>query len=127
MNVRLMVAIVTTLIWEALLIILCAWGLPFLGINIPLPVTIILVLLLATWAVTTYRLGSRALGRKTAAGQPDMVGTMGVTVERLEPEGMARIAGELWQCRTAEGKIEAGEAITVVTQKGLKLVVRRSR
>jgi membrane-bound serine protease (ClpP class) len=125
MNVRLMVAMVTTLIWEALLITLCVWGLPFIGINIPLLVTIVMALALGIWSVTTYRLGSRALGRKTAAGQPDMAGTTGVTLERLDPEGMVRIAGELWQCRATEGHIEAGEAVTVVAQEKLKLVVRR--
>jgi membrane-bound ClpP family serine protease len=126
MNVRLLVAIVSTIIWEALIAVIALWVLPFLGIEIPVPITILLALALGAWAVIIYRLGSRAMGRKTAAGQSSMVGTMGVALEKLNPEGMVRIRGELWQSYAAQGEIDAGVAVKVVSQEGLKLVVRRS-
>ena len=127
MTGRLIVAILSTLLEEAALAAIVLWGLPQLGVHLPLYVLIILMAALAAYAVITYRLGSRALRRKPVVGLPDMVGTRGKAVNRLDPEGVVRIKGELWESRADGRRINTGEKVTVVGQEGLKLIVRREK
>lgn len=127
MNLRLILAILSSLLEEAALVAVVLWGLPKLGINIPLAGLIALVLALTAYAVITYRLGSRALKKKPVAGLTDMVGSKGKVVSPLDPEGLVRIQGELWQCRSVDRRIDVGEEVTVVGQDGLKLIVRTDK
>jgi membrane-bound ClpP family serine protease len=122
---RLIIAILSTLVEEAALAALLLWGLPQLGIHLPLPVLIVLMAALVAYAVITYRLGSRALRRKPEGGLSDMLGMRGEVVSSLDPEGMVKIKGELWRAKSAGRKIDAGEEVTVVGQNGLKLIVER--
>jgi membrane-bound ClpP family serine protease len=127
MNLRLILAILSSLLEEVALVAVVLWGLPKLGINIPLAGLITLVLALAAYDVITYRLGSRALKKKPVAGLTDMVGSRGKVVSPLDPEGLVRIKGELWQCRAVDRRIDAGEEVFVVAQDGLKLMVRTEK
>jgi membrane-bound ClpP family serine protease len=127
MTTRLIVAIVSTLAEEAALAAVVLWGLPHVGINLHVGVLIALMVALAAYAVTTYRMGSRALKRKPVVGLPDMVGARGKTVSDLAPEGTVRIKGELWDSRAEGRRINAGVWVTVVGQEGLKLIVRREK
>lgn len=119
-------SIITTLIWEAMLVAVWLWGLPALGIQLPLSFLITGMGVLAVYAVVSFRIGSRALGRKAVAGLSDMVGGRGRAVSPLTPDGTIRIEGELWAARSIEGNIGKGEEVEVVRQDGLKLFVRRS-
>jgi len=103
------------------------WGLPQVGIHLHVGVLIALMAALAAYAVTTYRMGSRALKRKPVVGLPGMVGSRGRAVGDLAPEGVVRIKGELWESRAAGRRIDAGVWVTVVGQEGLKLIVRREK
>ncbi|MDH5696075.1 MAG: hypothetical protein OEZ00_05655 [Dehalococcoidia bacterium] len=127
MSVRLVLAILGTLLEEAALAAVVLWGLPLLGIHLPLAGLIALMAVLLAFAVITYRLGSRALGRKPVVGLSDMVGSQGKAVSRLDPEGLVRIKGELWESKSDGRRINAGEEVTVVGQEGLKLIVRREK
>ena len=127
MTARFILAIVSTMLEEAALAALVLWGLPLLGIHLPLAVLIALMAALAAYAVITYRLGSRAMGRKPVVGLPDMVGGQGRVVSPLAPEGLVRIKGELWESKSDGRRIKAGEEVTVVGQEGLKLIVRRAK
>lgn len=101
------------------------WGLPQLGIHIPLAA---LIAMMAAWGVVsviTYRKGTRALLRKPLTGLPAMVGSRGEVVRPLAPKGAIRIKGELWEAVSSGEEINAGEEVTVVGQEGLRLVVRR--
>ncbi|MBA7599081.1 hypothetical protein ES703_06108 [subsurface metagenome] len=122
---RFIIAIVTTLLEEAAIAAVVLWLLPKVDIHLPLAVLIIFMLAWAGWAVFTYRLGTRALKRKPEGGLSDMLGSRGEVVSRLDPEGMIRIKSELWKAKSAGRKIETGEEVTVVGQKGLKLIVER--
>ena len=110
---------------EAALVAVVLWGLPQLGIHIPLPALIALMVAWAAFAVITYRLGSRALRRKPVIDLLPMVGNKGKVVSRLDPEGLVRIKGELWKAKSAGGRMDTGEEVTVVGQEGLKLIVRK--
>jgi membrane-bound ClpP family serine protease len=127
MSTRLIIAIVTTLMEEAALAAIVLWGLPALGVNLHVGVLIALMAALAAFAVTTYRMGSRALRRKPVVGLPSMVGARGKAVSELAPEGMVRIKGELWESRVEGRKISAGVRVVVVGQEGFKLIVRREK
>ncbi len=125
MSGRLILAIVTTLIEEAVLAAVYLLGLPQLGLEPPLW---LLVLLMAVWAglaVFTYRKGTKALERKPPAGLPSVVGCRGKVVRALTPEGLVAIGSELWTARSSAGRIEAGEEVIVIKQRRTRLVVRR--
>jgi len=127
MKGRLIIAIVSTTLEEAALAAGVLWGLPRLGIHIPLWVLIIVMLAWGAYTVTTYRMGSRALRKKPIAGLLDMVGSEGKVVSPLVPEGLVRIKGELWMAKSASGRMDTGVEVTVVGQNGLKLIVRKCR
>jgi len=125
MSGRLIIAIVSTSLEEAALAVGVLWGLPKLGIHIPLWVLIIVMLAWGTYTVVTYRMGSRALRRKPVHGLTAMLGSEGKVVSPLVPEGMVRIKGELWRAKSASERMDTGEEVTVVGQDGLKLIVRK--
>ncbi len=124
MNIRLILAIITSLLDELIILAIVLWGLPSIGIEISKPWLVIIIFLVAVWAVLSFRVGTRALQRKPLAGLPGMVGTRGRVVRALSPVGMVKIMGELWEGRAESGIIEAGTNICVIAQIGLKLVVR---
>jgi membrane-bound serine protease (ClpP class) len=126
MSARLILAIISTLLEEAALVAIVLWGLPRLDIEIPLAGLIALMAAWGVYSVVTYRRGSRALRKRPLCGLPDMVGSQGGVVSPLVPEGLVRIKGELWQAKSASGRMDTGEEITVVGQDGLKLIVRKS-
>jgi len=126
MSGRLIIAIVSTTLEEAALAVGVLWGLPKLGIHIPLWVLIIVMLAWGTYTVTTYRMGSRALRKKPVNGLTAMVGSEGKVVSPLVPGGLVRIKGELWRAKSESGRIDTGEKVTVVGQDRLKLIVRKS-
>ncbi len=125
MKGRLIIAVVSTVLEEAALAVGVLWGLPKLGIHIPLWVLIIVMAAWCAYTVTTYRMGSRALRKKPIAGLLDMAGSEGKAVSPLAPEGMVRIKGELWRAKSASERMDTGEKITVMGQDGLKLTVRK--
>ena len=125
MSGRLIIAIVSTMLEEVALAVGVLWGLPKLGIHIPLWVLIIVMLAWGAYTIITYRMGSRALRRKPVHGLAAMLGSEGKVVSPLVPEGMVRIKGELWRAKSASGRMDTGEEVTVVGQDGLKLVVRK--
>ena len=123
MRTRLVLAIFSTLLEETALAVIVLWGLPQLGIRIPLAGLIALMAAWGAYSVTTYRIGSRALSRKPVVGLPAMVGSKGKVVSPLVPEGLVKIKGELWVAKSTSGRIDIGEKVTVVGQDGLKLDV----
>ena len=127
MTTRLIWAIVSTMLEETAIAVVALWGLPQLDIHIPLPALIVIMVAWAAFAVFTFRKGTQALKRKPVVGLSDMVGSKGKVVDQLDPQGMVRIKGELWEAISVGGKVSTGKEVTVVGQDGLKLIVRRSR
>ena len=125
MTGRLILAIFSTILEEAAIVVIVLWGLPEIGVHIPLPGLIALMIAWGTYSVVTYRMGSRALRRKPVISLP-MIGSKGKVVSPLAPEGLIRIEGELWIAKSAGGEMEPGEEVIVLRQDSLKLVVRES-
>lgn len=126
MTGRLIFSIISTLLEEAAIAVIVLWGLPQVGIQIPLWGLIIIMVAWVAYSIFAFRLGTRALIRKEVAGLPNMIGTKGEVVSPLTPEGLVRIKGELWVARSATGEMEPGGEVIVVGQERLKLVVRES-
>lgn len=124
-NTRLVLATLSTLLQEIALVGIVLWGLPKVGIQIPLAGLVALMVALAALAIYIYRLGSRALEKKPVAGLETMVGSRGRVVSPLAPEGTIRISGELWAATSVKKRINAGEEVIVVRQDRLKLIVCR--
>jgi membrane-bound serine protease (ClpP class) len=71
-------------------------------------------------------MGIRAQRRKPSTGIEGIVGETGETISELNPEGQARVHGEIWRAVSAEGTIPAGTKITVERVNNLQLTVRRT-
>jgi len=126
MTVRLIIAIVTTALEEAAIAVAVLWLLPKADVRLPLFVLILVMLAWAGFAVFSFQMGTRALKRKPEGGLSDILGSRGEVVRRIDPEGMIRIKGELWKAKSEGKNIEVGAEVTVVGQKGLKLIVERA-
>jgi membrane-bound ClpP family serine protease len=124
-NSRFIIAVITNLLDEALIVAVILWGLPQLGVNIPLWGTILICIGFIVYAMIFYIMGSKALIRRPTPGFTDQIELKGKAVDRLSPEGTVKIAGELWTARAENGPIQAGSPVIVVGQKGFKLIVRR--
>jgi membrane-bound ClpP family serine protease len=124
MSGRLLLAIISTAAEETGLLVLGLWILPRIKVNIPWPVILLVMLAWLGWSVFTYRKGSKALSHKPVPGMAGMVGSIGIAVQSLQPDGMVRIKGELWHCRSDSGDIKTGATVKVIKQDGLKLVVQ---
>jgi len=124
-NARLIIAIVTSVLYELVIVSAIIWGLPRLGINIPIWGIVIIVLFFASYAVVFYKIGSRVLKKEPLPGLPDMIGTEGKVTTSLTPVGFVKIKGEFWEARAQNGNINAGTEVIVISQDGLKIIVRR--
>jgi len=126
MSARLVWAVLSSLLEQAVVVAIVLWGLPQLGIKIPVAGLAGLMAALAAYSVIAYRMGSRALRTKPVAGLTAMVGTRGKVVSPLAPEGLVRIEGELWEATSSGEDMDIGEEVIVTAQDRLRLVVRRS-
>jgi membrane-bound ClpP family serine protease len=123
MRGRLAVAIVTTILEEAALVVAYLWGLPVLGIDWPIWPLPFLMLGWLLFAVFSFNKGTEALKRKTMPGLPSVIGCSGKVIRALAPNGLVSIGGELWTARAEGGEIGKGEKVIVVKQDRTKITV----
>jgi membrane protein implicated in regulation of membrane protease activity len=123
MSTRLLTAIISIIIEEGILVSVVLFGMPRIGVRLPLFVLIILAVIWAVVSVVLYRAGTRALDMKIAVGAETLAGSRGRVVVALEPEGMVRLGGELWRARCDERRVEKGEEIIVQRAVGTLLIV----
>ena len=109
------------------MVVIVLWGLPQLGIEIPVAGLIAMMVVWGVSSVFIYRMGSRALRKEPVTGLSAMVGSKGKVVRPLVPMGLVKIKGEIWEAKSAAGRMRTGEEITVVGQDGLKLVVSKGK
>ena len=123
---RLILAIVSTTLEEVALVVIWRWGLPQLGIKMPLYVLITVMTVWVVYAVTIFMIVTWTLKKKAIVGLPTMIGSRGKVASPLAPEGFVMIKSELWGAESIEGEMDTGEEVIVMGQDGLKLVVCRS-
>ncbi|MCX7911582.1 MAG: hypothetical protein N2506_01255 [Dehalococcoidales bacterium] len=125
--IRLFLAVVTTLLEELGIWALFRWVLPQFGVRLSLSWIVAIMAIWAVFCTWLFVFTTRVLMKQSPLGLPSMVGMAGIVVSRLAPEGMVRVKGELWQATSDDGVIEAGEAVEVTGEHGLRLTVRRRR
>ena len=123
MRLRAFIAIITTLLDEALVVFIMLWVLPQFDINVPVPVIITVVIIYAAFCVFLYIYGTRVLKKQPVMGFTDMIGMKGEAATDLSPDGMVKIKGEIWRAKSAKGDIKNGMDILVIDQKRLLLIV----
>jgi membrane-bound serine protease (ClpP class) len=121
---RLIFAIVSTIIEVVAIAAAAIWGLPRIGVNIPVWVIAPIIVAWVAYSVYTYRKGTRALKIGHIIGMPNMIGTTGTVSTALNPEGWVKIRGELWSATSVSGEMRPGDKIIVTGQKRLKLEVK---
>ena len=104
-----------------LLLLLVLW---IFGIQIPLPIIIVIALLLGGLAFIIQRAVIPALHKKRITGSEGMIGLTGEVIKPLTPVGMVRVGDEYWKAKSDGEKIEAGEEVEILGLKGLTLTVR---
>lgn len=87
--------------------------------------TLIALVTLTTFAFFAIVVGAgiRSQRARVRSGAAGMVGSQGEAVERLAPEGMVRVGGELWRA-IADGEVHAGGNVEITAVEGLTLRVR---
>ena len=123
---RLIIAVVSTLVEEFAFYAIWRWLLPEFDIYVPVWVLVAVMVLWAAFAIVSFIFVTHVLRRRAIVGLPTMVGMRGKVRSPLSPEGQVMIKGELWTAKSIDGNMDAGEAVTVVGQDSLQLIVRRT-
>ena len=114
---------ISTILEQAAVIAIVLWGLPQIGINIPLWGLIILMVVWGICSYVFYIKGKRALLREPVTSPEDLIGSRGNAIEPLAPQGYIRINSELWKAKSMGTDVSAGEEIVVERVNGLTLIV----
>ena len=104
------------------LVLLVLW---VLGIKMPLWVTIVIALLLGTFAFITHKVIIPSFHKKKVTGSEGMVGLVAEVIEPLTPFGVIRVEGEYWKAKSVDEDIAAGEEVEVLELNRLTLEVKR--
>ena len=104
------------------LVLLVLW---VLGIKIPLWVTIVIALLLGTFAFITHKVIIPSFHKKKVTGSEGMIGLEGEVIEPLTPFGVIRVGGEYWKAKSVGGDIAVGEEVEILGLNRLTLTVKR--
>lgn len=118
-----LVSLVKVSLEELALAILLLWLLPRFGINIPIWLTIIFMVIWAGYSYLTSVLVVKVMDKATTTGLEALVGVKGITTTLLSPEGYIRIGNELWQACSKNGDIKSGVEVVIVGNERLTLFV----
>jgi membrane-bound serine protease (ClpP class) len=90
-------------------------------VQISLAIITLFVAAIVIWMI--YKAVSARLS-KIKTGKEALIGSVGVSVTDLKPQGEIRVVGEFWQATAKEGWIKNGEKVEVVGMEGMFLIVR---
>jgi len=100
-------------------------GATYYGVSLQVQVALaVIALAIAAIVIWMIYKAARANLSKIKTGKEALVGSVGVAVTDLKPEGEIRVVGEFWQATVKEGCIKSGEKVEVVGMDGMFLVVR---
>jgi membrane-bound serine protease (ClpP class) len=98
-------------------------GLTGIGVHWTVVASMICGLLAVT--ATLAWLYAKASRRRPQTGHEALIGMEGVARGRLAPNGSVFVNGEIWRARVEDGQVADGEAVKVVSQRGLTLTVKK--
>ena len=95
-------------------------------VDVPSWIAWVIVALWIAKDVVLFPFVWRAYDRGRPGDPLSMIGQRGITEDRLNPSGYAKVRGELWQVEVKGGgpPIEKGEAVRVSEINGLTLIVQ---
>lgn len=110
---------------DAVVLTLIFLGLWLFHVRITWTLILIIALVMVAFVFIMHKAVIPSLRRKKVAGSEGMIGTVGMVMEPLNPEGTVKIKDEYWKARSVEGNIMVGEEVEVMGIIGLKLEVKR--
>ena len=116
--------VLVLLLDEAAVLALIFVVLHFLGVQIPLSVTIFVVLFIGVLVFLIHIAVIPSFRWKQVTGRERMIGLQGEVVEPLTPAGTIIVKGERWKAKSVDN-VEIGENVEVVGIEGLTLRVVR--
>jgi membrane-bound ClpP family serine protease len=119
-------SLVRLLFDEVILVAVLLWLLPRFGINIPVWLLIVFMVVWAVYSYLTSKLVTKVIGRAVAVGTEALIGVKCTTTTPLSPGGYVRVGTELWQARSMTGNIEIGSEVVIIDINRLTLLVRPS-
>jgi membrane protein implicated in regulation of membrane protease activity len=105
-----------------LVLLLPAFALPLFWI-FPLDIALPLYAVVTGISFLIYFKLFQAMRREPQTGQEAMLGTQGVVLEDIDPEGKIQFAGEVWDATTTRKRFSKGELVRIASIRGLMLLV----
>jgi membrane-bound serine protease (ClpP class) len=116
-------AVLGWMLEEAILVAVVLWLLPQFNVNLPLWALAILMVALAVYSYTMYRVGRSTFLIRPKVAAEAVIGDGGKVTKRLAPEGYVKVQGVLWKAICDEAELEIGDEVVVVGIEGLRLIV----
>jgi membrane-bound serine protease (ClpP class) len=116
-------AVLGWMLEEAILVAVVLWLLPQCNVNLPLWALAILMVALAVYSYTMYRVGRSTFLIRPKVAAEAVIGNGGKVTKRLAPEGYVKVQGVLWKAICDEAELEIGDEVVVVGIEGLRLIV----
>lgn len=126
MKLKLLIALMTTLLDEIIIFAILIWVLPMFGIIIPLSVLIVIGIGWTVLSILLFLYTRKPFLQKPYAGLTDMTGLTGTVIKDLTPEGLVKINNEIWKARALNDHVYKGEKVIVENREGLILMVRNA-
>jgi len=117
--------ILVLLLDEAIVVVLIFLVLQYLGVQIPLSITILVALPIALLVFIIHIKVIPSFRWKQATGREGMIGLEGRVVQPLTPVGTIHVKGENWKAKSAGDYIGVDENVEVAGVEGLTLRVVR--
>jgi membrane-bound serine protease (ClpP class) len=92
------------------------------GFGVPSGLIVTLVTVTALFIFFVAALALKARRRPIVSGHEALIGSIGVALDDLEPEGWARVHGEQWRVRSSV-PIKRGQSVRVTSRGDLMLSV----
>ena len=116
-------AVVSSILEQGVLVAVVLWLLPRFGINIPLWALVVMMIALGLYGYVGYRLGRTALERKPMMASEAMLGSQCTVMTPLAPRGYVKVGSEMWRASSRGLVIEKGQEVVIVGMEELTLLV----
>jgi len=116
--------VLVLLLDEVAALVLVLLVLSFFNIKIPLWVTVVIALLLGSFAFLVHKVIIPSFHKKRVTGSEGMIGLEGTVIKPLTPFGLIRIGGEYWKAKSVDENIAVGEEVEILRLNRLTLEVK---
>lgn len=110
---------------EMAILVILAFILPAMGINVPPKIIALLIVILLVKDVVFIPLLLPVLEKRAITGREALLGERARVVEELSPQGLVKLGSELWRAECLNGSAQEGEDVVVVGVRGNVLLVER--